>query len=310
MTRRHLLAALFAIPAVGARRSYLDDFAVHSFSAAGRTKIYYVIGDGLPVIFLHELPGLLAEAFDFARRLNLDTGYSVYLPLFFGAPGQNSDLRVILETPCWGSEFNCRSRHSLGDIVDWVEHFCLKVDGDHDHKGVAVIGNCLTGAMPLALMARSSLNDVMRCTVVSQPALPLGGLDGMSPDLGGRQALGLSDPELQKAIESEIPVFAQKFTDDPHMPEDRLTFLKSRFDSWTHRSPGQFTYQPLPSDHHCPALKIEPSGHNHAMLTLGYCPTEGTSGRKAYESVRDFIKAQMSNPVWPRKRGVARLGAQ
>jgi dienelactone hydrolase len=66
-----------------------------------KKRIYQKQGTGkaLPVLFLHELGGLSTPSFEFATRLQSDTGYSMYLPLLFGRPGQESSLRAFFRTP-------------------------------------------------------------------------------------------------------------------------------------------------------------------------------------------------------------------
>lgn len=285
MTRREALG-LFGAPLLAARRDLLLGFnpTQEIFSAWGYTKKIYTILGGPPVLFLHELPGLVPEAFDLARRLN-KAGMSVYLPLFFGKAGQNSDARVLLEVPCWGSEFDCRSRHSMGQIVNWVVEYGLHLATRYP-RGLAVIGNCLTGAMPLALLADGRLRRHIKCVVLSQPAVPFG-LTGMPRNPDVRRSLGLTDTQMKKAAQSNVPVLALRFTDDPYVPEDRMFALRDLFNG------HDFEYYPVPPDHKCPGHEGLTPKHHHAVLTLGYCEDPKSSGNKAYRKVEHFLRKNL-----------------
>lgn len=254
-----------------------------TFTAAGYTKPVYKIihPNGPPVLFLHELPGLVPQAFDFARRLH-SAGFSVYLPLFFGRAGDNSALRTLLSTPCWGSAFDCRSRHSLGAISNWIIEYNVALQERHGR--VAVIGNCLTGAMPLVLMADARARRNLKAIVLSQPAVPVGPF-GMPRSLDVRQSLGLTDPQLERAVRSGVPVLALQFDDDPFVPRERLEALQAAFKG------RPFEYRSVPADQHCTRLMkgCKPPQHHHAVLTLGYCDDPDSNAFQAYKRVEQFL---------------------
>lgn len=282
MTRRELILFMASGPLLTGNPGP-KDFAEQSFQ--GR-RVFKIAGSGPPVLFLHELPGLITEAFELARRLNdHGNGYTVYLPLFFGQPEQKgffTDISTeLFRTPCWSQDFHCFSDHSLGKAVDWAAAYCVEIDRLHNHAGLAVIGNCLTGGFPVALAARPAVAKVLRCAVASQPALPMGPF-GAPLSTAGKAALGLTTDELNAAIASKIPFLALRFDNDKLVPSDRLDGLERAFKE----KHGNFDYYRVPHDAHC---STSHSGHNHAVLTLGYCPDPKSGGRLAYLRLKAFL---------------------
>jgi hypothetical protein len=68
-------------------RAILADFRSYSFSYADICHNVYTIGEGLPVMVLHEFPGLGRPVVDFGRRL-VNAGFQVHLPHLFGTIGK------------------------------------------------------------------------------------------------------------------------------------------------------------------------------------------------------------------------------
>ena len=204
LTRRHLLTAIpltAAIARAGAQAGSGDMTGFQKFDHQGR-EVYW-IGDGPAILFLHELPGLIPEAVQFARRINKDCKFSVYLPVLFGSPGVSiGRLRSLLTTPCWGSQFDCHSNTHLGEIVPRMKSLVAEVNARAGGKGIALMGNCLTGSVPLAVMADPSARKHLLCCVCAQPALPFGVLASAQ----ARRSFGLTESELQSAANSGIPL--------------------------------------------------------------------------------------------------------
>ena len=288
MTRRQLLFESLTAPAVAGQNKLLEGFEdpPQRFTAWGYTKLIYKILGGPPVLFLHEIPGLVPEAFEFARRLHA-AKMSVHMPLFFGAPGQYSKIRTDLQTPCWGSEFDCHARHSTGAIVNWIAEYCLEIVRQHQERKLAVVGNCLTGAIPLALMAHNEVRRHLKCVVISQPALPFGPT-GMPKKKEDQRAFGLTEAQLKLAARSNVPVLALKFTDDPFVPEERIRALGDLLRG------RPFEYIPVQRDSHC---ELHPGSkrpkHDHAVLTLGYCENPDSHSNQAYKSVEQFLQKHL-----------------
>jgi hypothetical protein len=68
---------------------------------------------------------------------------------------------------------------------------CRRISSAHDHRGIGVIGMCLTGALPIALMS----DDCVVAPVIAQPSMPL---FAFTPE--GKRALGISLQELMTAV--------------------------------------------------------------------------------------------------------------
>ncbi|MCX6590311.1 MAG: dienelactone hydrolase family protein [Acidobacteria bacterium] len=283
MSRRAVMGLAGAIPALCNKTDSLEDFGRFPSSAGSEGKQIYRIGQGPPVLFLHELPGLIPEAVDFARRLS-GCGFTVYLPLLFGRAGRSSLIGTLLRTPCRGEEFECFSDTSLGTIVQWTARL-TKAISDHHQRGIAVIGNCLTGAVPLALMANQEAQTLLRACVVAQPALPMGPFG--APHGRARMALGLTEDMLSRAAQSGVPVLALRITSDSLVPEECMLGLAARFRG------RPFEYVRIEPDPHCPHRSH--GGHTHASLTLAYCDNPASHGRQAFDKVTAFLKKHLGD---------------
>lgn len=299
INRRRFLAAMAAIPAAAheaqARQDIMSGFdPPFSFSSGGMARDVYKIGAGPAILFLHEIPGLMPEDIALARELS--EKYAVYLPLFFGKPGQGDSwflgrfLRVALRTPCWGSEFNCVSATSLGTVVPWLAALALEIDSKSGGKGLAVIGNCLTGSLPLTLMANDAVKAKIKCAVLSQPALPLGVWPFPEQlTTAGKRALGVTDAVLTKAGSSGIPTLAFHFANDSFVPEDRLTALADKFPKG---KPELFQYHKVTPDLACD----NSSGrmvHHHSVLTVDNCGDNSPNGGMARTQLYNFLAANL-----------------
>lgn len=250
-------------------------------------KPVFVFGTGPAVLFLHEIQGLQKEALDFGRRLSTEPGgFRVYMPLLFGRAEDGGTLRALLRTACWGRQFDCSSNTSLGTITSWAAGLVAEIDAENGGRGVAVIGNCLTGAVPLALLANPSARAHVRCCVVAQPALPLG-LFGTPRSETGKRAMGLTEDELREASAARKPVLAMRMEHDPVVPEVRMTELRDRFPR------EYFEYCPVKQDAECHHHRRHTIGHRHASLTDAFCDEPGSHGLAAYRRVVGFLDRHM-----------------
>ena len=75
---------------------HIDGFTCRKASAAGMTyKLYKSQSSGPAVLLLHELPGLYKEDIELGRRI-AQSGFTVYMPLFFGKPnGKGHGAHVL-----------------------------------------------------------------------------------------------------------------------------------------------------------------------------------------------------------------------
>jgi len=135
-------------------------------AAFNNVKRVYVTGTGRNaprVIVLHELPGLRDGDIHVAAELG--KSFEVYVPLMFGDAGQDDAGRGHRQA-CKTGLFKCNDRNTrhpiVADLLAMTNQICRDAD-------CGVIGMCLTGTVPLSLMAA----DHVAALVMAQPTLPI-----------------------------------------------------------------------------------------------------------------------------------------
>lgn len=195
----------------------------------------YKIGSGGPaLVLLHELPGLSNCDLDLACRLS-KAGYTVYAPLFFGSKGDNH-LGRFLVSQClspfsrfypsvWFPGHTPRVHKWLTSLIPDVHREC-------GGKGVGVLGMCLTGGLPVALL---NLPE-MKAAVLCQPTNPFfaqSSIDVTQGDMNRVRARLAEDP---------VDVLALRFETDSKCHESRFgrfgRELEGRFFGIVLRSAG------------------------------------------------------------------------
>ena len=73
----------------------LPGFERFDFTAGGVSKPVYRAGTGPAVVLIHELPGMVPECVELGRKSAAE-GYTVYMPLLFGAPMKNYGVKPVL----------------------------------------------------------------------------------------------------------------------------------------------------------------------------------------------------------------------
>src|SRR5215470_3709108 len=173
---------------------------------------------GPPVVVLHELPGLTKDDITLARRI-AERHFTVYVPLLFGSPGQYRLVRGYLAS-CW-SDFECSSPSTRSPILDPIWALCERI-ASRSGAGIGVIGMCLTGIFPLALVRKD--RPVVQAPVLCQPTLPFTAIIGRPT--GERKAdLGLAPEDLSRALDSDVPILAMRYAGDKKCPEARMQAL-------------------------------------------------------------------------------------
>lgn len=153
------------------------DFTEYDFEGSlGNSKTtkrsVYKIGEGPPLVLMHELPGLSSETFDLAMSYK-EQGFSVHLPLLAGKVGDRklSKLKLGVESlrlVCLSREIHMLRAHSSSPITSWLRSLCNHIRVETGYPGVGVIGMCLTGNFAITLMADESVLGA----VAAQPSLP------------------------------------------------------------------------------------------------------------------------------------------
>lgn len=176
---------------------------------------------------LHEIPALSNKVLAFAERLSAQ-GFTVYVPVLFGnTKGKTSNLHnlaTIAElgtSPNWNVVFG---QHQHSPITDWLRLLCRDISAAHNNAGMGVIGMCLTGAFPVALMSEKCVVAPVEC----QPSLLI---VAITPE--GRRSLAISQRELSQAItgsrERDIDVFATRYGLDRIAKREKFKTLHDAF---------------------------------------------------------------------------------
>jgi dienelactone hydrolase len=210
------------------------------------------IGDDAapPLVVLHELPGLTDDDLALARCLS-KRGFHVFTPLLFGRLGQDS-ATLGFASACLGSppRFECSRLSARSEILNELEAVCDRIAACLNMR-LGVIGMCLTGALPLAL-----LPNRVDAAVLSQPTLPFDVLRRrpVGPQLTD---LGLGPDDLKEAVASHVPFLAMHYADDPLSPRERLATIADTFGTRAAiiELPGSGKHSSLAGDLHIDALE-------------------------------------------------------
>ena len=252
------------------------------FTYADITHSVFCLDDGTakpPVLLLHEISGLSPGTLAYAETLSKD--FTVYVPMLFGEKGKFSlvsGLRaywfngVVQFFP--GGEWGISSEEGSSPIVNWLRGVVRKIDERHAQQHIGIIGNCMTGPLPLALLDHARVTAV----VVAQPALPMRFWRYTDED---RHSLGLSDNDLQVARRSTAKIYGVRFETDCIADRAKLFTLRKEFGD-------RFL------DGEIPASEYQPDGEpiNMHSTLIGSWKTSvkaGQPSRNARERVRNFL---------------------
>jgi len=179
----------------------------------------YRQGAGPAVILIHELLGLTPEVLAFADRVR-QAGYTVYLPVLFGAVPADTRLRqqFAAVSCCISREINLFATGKTSRVVTPLRQLAAAVANPH----VGVIGMCATGGFALAVAAVGPT----RVAVASQPSLPVPVTVGCARDLG----LSPGDVEALRTRLSagDVEICVARFSCDKRSPAIRLESLRER----------------------------------------------------------------------------------
>jgi hypothetical protein len=144
---------------------------------------------------------------------------------------------------CGPDEFGCNVANATSTHVCWLRKLCGVVHQRWpEGQGIGVIGMCLTGHFPLALMSE----PLVVAPVVCQPTTPVNGWTyfGLFTD---EQALGLYPKDLQTAKEAaekrKVQILGLRYRGDWRCRKPRCERLSKEFGQ-------QFFRLDLPGRHH------------------------------------------------------------
>jgi dienelactone hydrolase len=179
----------------------------------------YKTGVGPGVLIMHELPGMTPQCVSLAERIRTE-GFCVYLPLFFGQPGQRLNLLTSsfqLLRLCIRREFYCLAKNQTSPISEWLRALCRKIHEECGGNGVGAIGMCLTGNLVIPLMLEPSVLAPIAC----QPAVPFAFNTSLSC------SLGVSHRDLSMAAQrsKSVTLYGYRFATDRICPAQRFQTL-------------------------------------------------------------------------------------
>lgn len=265
-------------------RNWVDCFE-RPFSHHGIAHSVFCLNDGTskpPVLLLHEMTGLTPGTLAYAEELSKD--FTVYVPLLFGEKGRFSPASGLLAY--WfrglieffpGGEWGIPAQGSP-PIVSWLRSVVQAVGDRHGAQSIGIIGNCMTGPLPLALLDHPRV----RAVIVAQPALPMRFWWNTDSD---RHSLGLSTDDLRIARQSEAMIYGVRFETD--CLADRAKHLTLRREFGDRFRDGEI-----------PASAYQPDGKRvnaHSTL-IGSWKKEGLAGqpsRNARAQVRSFLLTEL-----------------
>lgn len=203
-----------------------------------------------PVILLHEITGLSSKTLEYAEALSAD--FTVYVPELFGEANQNSTvggIAAFLFNGEWDGPFGRSTLDRNTPIVRWLRHVAAEIEKEHKGQPMGVVGNCLTGILPLLLLANNSgSKSSVNAVVLAQPTLPIRIFYFTESDY---RSLGISDSELKNAkrivSESDTKIYGVRFEKDCSSNSKKQETLKSEFgDNYVDATILESEYMRLP----------------------------------------------------------------
>lgn len=182
---------------------------------------------GAPILVLHGLCGLDGATLDWGLFLS-HHGWKVYLPMLDSDFDQCDPLVHSIRMKLSG-HWNTDDPHDSGRVLEDVGALTDQISALHDGKKVVVVGNCLTGSFPLALLSRLSVKTAVLC----QPALPLkspwGVLFRLPQSAEKRQAFAIPPVQLNRSLRAlhdpSKRLYGFHYLEDPLAPMDKFYWL-------------------------------------------------------------------------------------
>ena len=240
-------------------------FSASSHDGSAITHDVYRRGHGAPVVIIQELPGIGPETLRLADEF-VARGFEVVLPHLFGPLERTSTGGNLMRVFCMRREFHLFASHGSSPIVDWLRALCRATRAQGQHRGVGVIGMCLTGNFAISLMG----DDSVLAAVSSQPSMPL----------MKASELHMSADDIdtvRQHIERTAPMHTYRFAGDPLCNAAKFQAIDQAFNNdgttriVTHTLPGK----------------------GHSVLTLDFVDEVGHPTREALNDILAYFAAQL-----------------
>ena len=227
----------------------------------------YSLGEGAKiVVIIQELPGIGQETLALADKF-VERGYKVYMPHLFGPIGKTASSGNLVRVMCMVREFKIFAKNESSPVVDYLSALCSKLKSEHQVRGVAVIGMCLTGNFAISLMA----NEDVLAGFASQPSLAV----------MNQVSLHMSQSEIAKVKHNLDKVGAMhcgRFEKDQLCTAKKFQLLDKTFNEEGRK---RMIFHEIP-------------GKGHSILTLDFVDEEGHPTRKTLETVFEYFDTQLS----------------
>ena len=172
----------------------------------------------------------------------------------------------LLRVFCMRREFSLFESKRSSPIVDWLRALCREVKTQGQHKGVGVIGMCLTGNFAISLMG----DDSVLAAVSSQPSMPL----------MKSTELHMSENDIdiiRERIDSTAPIHAYRFAGDPLCNAKKYEAIDNAFND---DGAARVINHTLP-------------GKGHSVLTIDFVDEQGHPTREALDNILAYFAVQL-----------------
>lgn len=163
--------------------------------------------------------------------------------------------------------------------MNWLRGVVQKLGERHTQQFIGIIGNCLTGPIPVALLDHPQVAAV----VVAQPALPLRFWWYRDAD---HKSLGLSADDLRHAKTSAAKIYGLRFKTDCMSDPAKQETLRDEFGD-------RYKNGEIPAS----AYQVEGKPVKAHSTLIGSWRKQGEAGqpsRDARKKVRDFLLKELS----------------
>lgn len=199
----------------------LSDFEQRRVTLLGKQKSVFVLGDGPPIIVMHEAFGLTPEVARFCRWISA-AGFSVYAPSLFGSPGKQAkpaDAFKGILTACVSREFYLFRDNQTSPIVQWLRALAEMAHQERKGAKVGVIGMCLTGNFALGM----AVDPWIGAPVMAEPSLPLFHPKGLQTSPSDIECV------KRRAATENLRLRGYRFEGDTKCPPERFETLAQTF---------------------------------------------------------------------------------